>query len=281
MATIKIEYSSEFFNIKDTLECGQVFRFIPYKKGYAVFSLDKTCYAYNENNLAVIECDEKDRDYFINYFDLDREYLNIFNAVKDFGVHLITHSATLGKGIRILNQDKFETLLSFIISQNNNIPRIKKIIEALCQNFGEKRQTFDYTYYTFPSATALANASLEKLYSLGLGYRAPYIKTVSECVENGLNLDEINTFNNQDLKEKLLSLHGVGPKVCDCVMLFGFRRTACFPVDTWIEKVYVENLNGKEKDRKKIAKELTEKFGDNSGYVQQYLFYYKRSLENK
>lgn len=281
MAMIKIEYNSNFFNVKDTLECGQVFRFIPYKKGYAVFSLDKTCLVYNENNLAVIECEEKDKDYFVNYFDLDRDYLKINKLVKGYGVDLITHSANLGKGIRILNQDKFETLLSFVISQNNNIPRIKKIIEALCQNFGKERQAFDYTYHTFPSPTALASATLESLYSLGLGYRAPYIKSISECVSNGLNLKEIATCGDNELKEKLLSLHGVGPKVCDCVMLFGFRRTKCFPVDTWIEKVYRENMNGEEKDRKKISKELTDKFGENSGYVQQYLFYYKRSLENK
>jgi len=281
MAIVKVEYNREYFDVKDTLECGQTFRFIPYKMGYAVFSLDKTCYVYNQDDFAIIECEEQDREYFINYFDLGRDYSKISTRVKDLGIDVITKSATLGKGIRILNQDRFETLLSFIISQNNNIPRIRKIIEGLSTSFGEERQGFGYTYHTFPSAKALSNATLEQLYSLGLGYRAPYIKAVSTSIVNGLNLDNIATMGDQELKEKLLSLHGVGPKVCDCVMLFGFRRTTSFPVDTWIEKVYIENMNGREKDRKKIAKELSLKFGEDSGYVQQYLFYYKRTLENK
>ena len=281
MAVVRLEYSSEFFNVKDTLECGQVFRFIPYEKGYAVFSLAKTCYAYNENDLAIIECEESDKDYFVNYFDLDRDYSKILKTASDYNIDLITNSARLGKGIRILNQDKFETLLSFIISQNNNIPRIKKTIEGLCSKFGDKIQGFKYTYHSFPSVEQLLGATDEDLKALGLGYRAPYIKSIVMAVQQGLNLDEIARLGDIELKEKLQSLLGVGPKVCDCVMLFGFRRTNSFPVDTWIEKVYLENMSGKQKDRKKIAQELSNKFGEYAGYVQQYLFYYKRSLENK
>ncbi len=279
MATVKLEYEAEFFSVKDTLECGQVFRFIPYKKGYAVFSRDKTAYAYNENGKAYVECESADKEYFINYFDLNRDYSKIYEYALSLGVDVIGLSARLGKGIRLLNQDREETLFSFIVSQNNNIPRIKKIIENLCFTLGEEKRGFDYTYHAFPSALDMSKAPIELFYSFGLGYRAPYVKELGELIANGLRIDDMNDLSAQDLRGKLLNIKGVGPKVCDCVMLFGFKRTASFPVDTWIEKVYIENMNGREKDRVKIAKELTERFKENSGYIQQYLFYYKRTLE--
>jgi N-glycosylase/DNA lyase len=277
---IKIEFSSEFFNIKDTLECGQIFRFIPYKIGYKVFSLDKCCYCYNSDNLAVIECLESDERYFRDFFDLSRDYSVIYNNALMEG-SVISLSARLGKGIRILNQNPIENLFSFIVSQNNNIPRIKKIIENLCSALGEKRTQFNDTYYTFPSILAMARQTEEFYKSIGLGYRAEYIRRLAVEINNGLDINEFNKLSTPDLKKRLIEIYGVGPKVADCVLLFGYHRSDSFPVDTWIEKVYVDNFNGKIKDRQKIAKYFVDKFKDNSGYYQQYLFYYKRSLEQK
>ena len=277
---VKVEFNSEFFNVKDTLECGQVFRFIPFKEGYKVFSLDKCCYCYNKGEKAIIECFESEKEYFINYFDLERDYKSIYNSALN-EEDILSNCAKLGKGIRILNQDIVETLISFIVSQNNNIPRIKKILEKLCFELGEKRTQFNDTYYTFPSISRMASENVEFYRSIGLGYRAEYVKRLVVAINDGLDIKSFSNLSSSELKKRLIKIHGVGPKVADCVMLFGFHKSDSFPVDTWIEKVYRENFNGKLKDREKIAKYFTDRFKDKSGYYQQYLFYYKRSLEQK
>ncbi len=277
MKTIII--SSEFFNIKDTLECGQIFRYKPREKGYLVYSMDKCAYVYTEDGYTFISVLEEDYKYFYNYFDLDNDYSKIYNSAINENVAVLTKSAQLGKGVRILNQDKIETLFSFIISQNNNIPRIKGIIEKLCENLGEKKVFNGVEYYSFPTAKTLAKKEIEFFYSVGLGYRAPYIKRLAEEITAGLDVGGFSSLDTITLKKSLVNIYGVGPKVADCVSLFGFHRTDSFPVDTWIEKVYKQDFNGEIKDRKKIAEYFVNKFKKNSGYYQQYLFYYKRSLE--
>lgn len=277
----KIVYDGQFFNIKDTLTCGQVFRFLPFKNGYLIKTMDRCAYVYQDNQNAVIEGDEKDEKYFYNYFDLDRDYNKIYTDCHNENVDILTISANAGKGIRILNQDKNETAFSFIISQNNNIPRIKSTIEKLCLGLGDKKTFMGEEYYAFPSYEKIANATLEFLREIGLGYRAEYIKCFAESIVNGLSLESLSGLSTPDLKKNLISMHGIGPKVADCITLFAFHRSDSFPVDTWIEKVYREDLKGTLKDRGKISDELVKKFGENAGYYQQYLFYYKRSIENK
>jgi N-glycosylase/DNA lyase len=277
----KIIYDSEYFNILDTLECGQVFRFIPYKQGFRVHSLDKCAYCYTVENKTIIECEDKDYDYFYNYFDLDRDYSKIHRSAIDFGVRILTTSASLGKGIRILNQDPFETTISFLISQNNNIPRIKSLIEKLCVNLGEKKQFLGEEYYAFPSLEKLKTQTVEFYKNLGFGYRANYLLNTVEFLQNHLDILSLKSLSTTDLKSVLLSVNGIGPKVADCITFFGFRKTDSFPVDTWIEKIYREDFNGELKSRQKMAEYFVEKFGFNAGYFQQYLFYYKRSKENK
>ena len=277
MKTIKV--SGEFFNVKDTLECGQTFRFKPYEKGFLVNALDKCAYAYNDGDFAYIQCEDGEQDFFYNYFDLSRDYLAVYNAALDEKVEILTKAATLGKGIRILNQDPEEMLFSFIVSQNNNIPRIKGIIERLCLAIGEKKNFDGKEYYSFPNAKAISEKPLEFFSSVGLGYRAAYIKRLGEEINGGLDVKSFSSLSTGELKQKLVSLYGVGPKVADCALLFGFHRSNSFPVDTWIEKVYFEDFKGKEKNRNKITSYFTDRFKENSGYFQQYLFYYKRSLE--
>ena len=281
MQTVKMTFLSEYFDPLSTLDCGQIFRFSPFDKGFLVVSKDKCAYLYKDNDLSIIECEEKDKGYFYNFFDLDRDYKAIFDMAKAQNVEILTKSANVGKGIRILNQDKQETLFSFIISQNNNIPRIKNIIEKLCLNLGEKRAFKGREYYTFPTAQKMAEMAEEFYLGLSLGYRAKYIKSLADNVANGLNVDEFDKLDTEQLKLKLQSLLGVGPKVADCVALFGYHRSDSFPVDTWIEKVYKEDFLGNIKDRKKIAEYFVKTFKDNAGYYQQYLFYYKRSMEKQ
>ena len=241
----KILVKSEYFSVKDTLECGQVFRFTPFKNGYKVFSLDKCCYCYNDSENAVIECDDGDVQYFSNYFDLDRDYKEIVLSAQKENIEILTKASKIGKGIRILNQNKEETLFSFIISQNNNIPRIKGIIEKLCLNLGDEKEFDGEKYFSFPSVDKLASMGEDFYKKIGLGYRAGYIKAVAEKINGGYSIESISTLSTEELKKELVSMHGIGPKVADCVAFFGFRKTDSFPVDTWIEKVYKEDLGGK------------------------------------
>lgn len=277
----KILFPNEFFNIKDTLECGQLFRFVPYKKGYAVHTLDKRAYLYEDGYDSVIECNDCDVDYFYRYFDLARDYSEIYRSALGESVDVLSQAANLGKGIRILNQDKTEALFSFIVSQNNNIPRIKGIIEKLCSSLGDKKVFGNETYYSFPAPEKMARADVDFYKSIGLGYRAEYIRRLAVDITDGFNINSLTDLPTKSLKARLTELYGVGVKVADCVSLFGFHRADAFPVDTWTEKVYLQDFGGVLKDRAKIADWFVQKFGDNSGYYQQYLFYYKRIKENK
>ncbi len=268
----KLIYDSEFFDIKDTLECGQIFRFKPFKDGYLIFSLGNACYAYKSGDKTVVETD--DEEYFYKFFDLGEDYSRIFGYAMQCDFDVVKKSASAGKGIRILRQDPEEMLYSFIISQNNNIPRIKGIIEKTCSALGDRKEFMGEEYYAFPSSEKLAEKD-EKFYSeLGYGYRAGYMTAVSKAMTEGFKIDD--SLPTAMLKAKLLTLKGVGPKVADCISLFGYHRTDSFPVDTWIEKLYVEDFGGTEKDRKKITEYFQNLFGEYSGYVQQYVFFYKR-----
>ena len=267
---MKFDFDSTYFNPLHTLDCGQVFRFSPYKEGFLVNSADKIAYVHTDGAKTVVESEQT--DYFYNYFDLGRDYSKIVDDVSKFNIPLLSRSAQMCRGLRILNQNREEMIYSFIISQNNNIPRIKGIINRICSALGEKISSPFGEYYAFPTSSALADADISVFTNAGAGYRDIYLSETSKriCAEGIENLETLST---KELKEKLLTYKGIGPKVADCVALFGFRKTDSFPVDTWIEKVYREDFNGTESNREKIAKYLIDTFGENSGFVQQYLFY--------
>lgn len=275
----KIITEEEFFNVKDTLECGQIFRFKPFEKGYLVFSKDRACYACNENGKAIIECKTDDEEYFRNFFDLSRDYSSIYSRAKKSEYDIVSLAAEAGKGIRILNQDKTETLFSFLTSQNNRIPRIKSIIERTCAARGVKNSFSGEEYYAFPLPKELFDENVGFYNGLGYGYRSDFIRsTAKRLIENADELDKMTALSTKELKESLMSFKGVGPKVADCVSLFAYHKTDAFPVDTWIEKLYREDFNGAEKNRNKINEFFVNSFGEDSGYIQQYVFYYKRSI---
>lgn len=270
---VKLDFNGEFFNPKDVLTCGQTFRFRQYKQGYLVFTRDKACYVYTDNGRTFVECE--DGGYFYNYFDLGREYARIIDKARAFGVPLLTRGCEAGKGLRLLNQDGEEMIFSYIISQNNNIPRISSIIERLCVGAGEKRQFLGETYYTFPTAAALAEKPREFFSALGAGYRDEYLYSAADKLAKE-GTDGLYSLTDSRLKNKLLTFKGIGAKVADCICLFGFGRRSCFPVDTWIEKIYREDFGGTLKDRNKISDYFCSLFGEEAGYIQQYLFYAKR-----
>lgn len=270
---MKFDYDAEYFNPVHTLECGQTFRFAGYKDGYRVCSADKICYVHSDGVKTTVESD--DADYFYSYFDLDRDYKKIADKAVSFNVPLLTRSAESCKGLRILNQNREEMIYSFIISQNNNIPRIKGIIERICAGLGESKPSSFGAYYAFPASAEIAGAGAEFFRRAGAGYRDVYLVGTAQriCAEG---LGGLEGMDGQKLKKRLLTYKGVGPKVADCIALFGFNKTDSFPVDVWIEKVYREDFGGAIKDRNKICAYFTDLFGEYSGYIQQYLFYGKR-----
>lgn len=270
---MKFDFDAQYFNPEHTLECGQVFRFTPFKNGYLVLSADKACYVHSDGIKTVVE--SGDGDYFYNYFDLNRDYSLIAQKAKSYNIPLLTRSAENCKGLRILNQNREEMIYSFIISQNNNIPRIKGIIEKICAGLGEKKPCEFGEYNAFPSSAALAGAEVSFFRACGAGYRDAYLaETAKRILKEGIS--DLENLDGQALKKKLLTYKGIGGKVADCIALFGFGKTDSFPVDTWIEKIYREDFKGELKNREKIAEYFKNEFGEYSGYIQQYLFYGKR-----
>lgn len=269
----KFDFDAKYFNPGHTLDCGQVFRFRPHKDGFIALSADKACFVRSDGFKTVVESD--DCDYFYKYFDLNRDYSKIVEKAKSFDIPLLTRSAEICKGLRILNQNREEMIYSFIISQNNNIPRIKGIINRICEGLGEKRSSPFGEYYTFPSSQTLAETDVSFFKAAGAGYRDCYLVETSKRI-SAEGISRLEGLDAAALKKELLTYKGVGPKVADCISVFGFGKTDSFPVDTWVEKVYKEDFGGRLKDRNKIAEYFVNAFGEYSSFVQQYLFYGKR-----
>lgn len=262
-----IIHDAKDFNIRQTLDCGQIFRYKIEDDLAVVFSQDKCAKIITEKDKIIILTD--DVDFFEHFFDLKTDYSKIKTELKKdaFLVDVVDY----GYGIRILNNNVYEMIISFIISANNNISRIKKSIEYLCEHFGKNKGD----YFAFPTLQELKSVTVEDYVKAGLGYRAPQM---FETVQS-LKIQDIENLKSKPPKEQfdfLVSLKGVGEKVANCVMLFGLGVKNAFPVDTWINKVYNKLTNRTETDRKKITKELTQRYGNLSGYAQQYFFYYFR-----
>lgn len=270
-----ITIDDKFFNVHDTLNCGQVFRFFQKNGDYYCLSKDKMAKLSQTNGKVIIETD--DESYFENYLDLTRDYEKLIDDICASNIQKVVLSSKKYSGIHILKQDKEEAFFSFIVSQNNNIPRIKSTIEKLCRALGEKKCFLNEVYYSFPTAENFANSDLSVLKDAGLGYRAEYIKEAAIKICDGqIDFTRLDLLTTEELKKELLKIKGVGDKVANCVTLFGFNRGDSFPVDTWIEKIYREDFGGTLTDRKKINRYFLDLFKENSGYVQQYLFYAKR-----
>ena len=253
------------FDPKATLECGQVFRYKKTDGGYEVIATDKRCEILSDDEGFFMLTDSE--RFFKNYFDFDRNYDTIINNIK--ANDKLAKMADFGKGIRILNQDPIETVFSFIISANNNILRIKLILERLCTSLGKDMGG----YFAFPSLKDLASVD-ESFYSgIGAGYRANYLTNTAKALLD-IDVEELKNLDTGSLRAKLLQLKGVGRKVADCILLFGFHRTDVFPVDTWIKKVFAKSYG--DVPAEKLSEILVKTYGEYSGYVQQYLFYYAR-----
>lgn len=259
---------TEQFVSEHILDCGQVFRYRNNGDCHTIWAEDKICLLQKANNCVTIKSD--DIDYFINYFDLNRDYGKIKESLQDF--EGLEQALEYGKGIRILNQDPYEMIISFIISANNNIPRIKGIIESICTALGEHKDG----YYAFPTKEALASVDERFFESIGAGYRARYLADTAKRLLT-FDVEGIRNLDTASARKELTSLMGVGNKVADCILLFGYHKTDLFPVDTWSKKIYHGLSMPDTNNVNVMSKNLVDKFGSLSGYAQQYLFYYYRS----
>ena len=255
------------FDVIQTLNCGQIFRFVIDGNSAKVYSTDK--FAYITWDSEKIEIHTDDVEYFYNFFDFDRDYSKIKDELRKD--EFLKSAVDYGSGIRIINNDAYEIIISFIISANNNIKRIKNSIEYLCQHFGK----YMGSYYAFPTLNELKKITIQQFKQAGLGYRAEQMyMTVQRLVD--VDIENLKSEEKDQQFKFLLSLKGVGEKVANCIMLFGLGVKDVFPVDTWINKVYNDLTHSNTTDRKKITQELTTRYKDLSGYAQQYFFYYYR-----
>ncbi|MBO5394431.1 MAG: DNA-3-methyladenine glycosylase 2 family protein [Clostridia bacterium] len=268
---IKI-FDKRQFSPRHILDCGQVFCYD--KRGDNYIS-------YPQNQFAeIIEFEKyyliktKNVDFFVDYFDLSTNYEKIKCELGSF--QMLKEPILFGYGIRILNQDLFETLLSFIISANNNIKRIKVILNNIRRALGEK---IGDNVYSLPTYEVLKAQDEDFYKKAGAGYRAKYLIKMLHQITPQL-LEEWRKLDTAALRTKLVSIAGVGPKVADCILLFGYHRGDSFPVDTWMAKMY--NMYFEPIENRNIMRDnLVKQFGKNSGYAQQYLFYYIKENNQK
>lgn len=266
--------NADTFTPEGALASGQVFRFGCKENG--VWWVNSGGYHAEIESIApqnyIIHT--KNPNFFANYFDFYTNYDMILSRLGKF--EILGSALEYGKGVRLLRQPLVEVIVDFIISANNNIPRIRNSVTAIATNFGQKMEWG----YAFPDLGSLKQITEKDFVKFGCGYRAPYLVETIQKISEPMFLENLSKLKTLELRKELLKLKGIGPKVADCILLFGFNRFDVFPVDTWIDKVYHEDFKGLETKREKIAEWFVQTFGMDSGYCQQYLFYYKRKNIN-
>lgn len=266
------------FHPRHTFDCGQCFRWSRDDDGSytGVVGTRVINVAVVDNKLIIDNITiEEFENTFINYLDLKRDYSAIKKVYEKDA--FLKSAMEFGWGIHILNQDIFECLISFIISTQNQIPRIKKIVNGISEIFGDKIEYKGKNYYTFPTAEQLKYAKSEDFSSLKAGYRGAYIVDAVEKVLTGeVKLDLVKKMSYADAKAELMKIKGVGPKVADCVLLFSAGKSEAFPVDVWVKRTMNRLYMEKESNEKQILAFANEYFGEYAGFAQQYMFYYSR-----
>lgn len=275
------------FDPKDIFECGQAFRWNKKEDmSYDTIAFGKMINVKKEDKDLILtgtDLEDFNRIWY-NYFDLDRDYGQIKEILsKD---PILKEAIEFGPGIRILNQEPFEIMISFIISANNQIPRIKKSIELIAQDYGREIKSSinssidDTSYYSFPTAEDLAKALPEDLRARAkVGFRDKRIVETSKILAKGdLDIEEIFQMTRDQGKDLLMTLPGIGPKVSDCILLFGFNKDEAFPVDVWVKRVMEHFYLKEDTNVKHIGAHGAKIFGKLAGFAQQYLFYYAREM---
>ncbi len=270
------------FDLQKIADSGQCFRFNKCADGYSVVAEDKYVFIrqHGESGIEIagadseyeLSCSEKEyEDFWKNYFDLETSYSGIRGLIDKSEDEYLYNASVYGKGIRILRQDPWEMLISFIISQRKNIPAIKASVEKVCALAGKKiaMDPEGNAIYSFPTPKELAKVSIEQLSACSLGYRDKYVHQAAMDVASGAcDLETYKGLSDEELMEKLLALYGVGVKVANCEILFGYHRLDAFPKDVWINRVL---------EQRYPKGFMFDKYAPYNGVMQQYLFFYSRS----
>ena len=283
------------FKLKHIFECGQIFRFEEIADGhFIIIALGKVIELKEEGHNILIynSTEEEVKNVWIKYLDLDRDYSEIKKELsKD---SLLRESIEFGYGVRVLNQNPFEMLLSFIISARNNIPSIKKTVNKISMKWGKEIEYKGKTYYTFPDILDIKDAKLEEIQETGASFRSKYIVDTIQNVYSAIkrnsitgdgkellkyDLDYIKSLTDDECHAALQEFKGVGSKVADCIMLFSMEKTSAFHVDVWVKRAMIHFYGAEDASLNKIRIFGRNKFGKLAGFAQQYLFYYAR--ENK
>ena len=266
------------FDLKHIFDCGQCFRWNEDADGsYVGVARGKALrIKQSGDSVTLFGTSEEDfRNIWYDYFDLARDYGEIKKSLS--GDSVMRTAISYGEGIRILNQDLWETVVSFIISASNNIPRIKGIVERLCKLCGKEIEYMGEVYYSFPDAETLASLTVEDIAPIRAGFRDKYILDAARRFASG-DIDEkyIHSLDAEGAKKELLRINGIGNKVANCILLFGLSHTEAFPVDVWIKRIMEYCYFGSERSIGEVAAFAEEKFGALGGFAQQYLFFYAR-----
>jgi len=277
--------NQESFELKHIFDCGQCFRWNKQEDGsYTGIFKGNVLNVQKIDNKIIFKgiVNGNIKEVVEDYFDLNRNYEILKSELSKIDKYLKS-SIEYGYGIRILNQDLWETIISFIISANNNIPRIKGIIERISKKYGKEIEWKGEKYYTFPTPKELKDATVQDFRELGLGFRDIRLYETTHMILDGkFDIERVHKeIDTLKVREQLLSLSGVGPKVADCILLFStLKRFDVFPIDVWVRRVmnelYIKNEDETKVDKKEIMKIANEKFGNIEGLAQQYLFYWKR-----
>ena len=266
------------FNTKHIFECGQCFRWNKESDGsYTIVAYGKVINVKSDNNKIII-LNTNIEDYnsiWYNYFDLGRDYYNIKQDLsKD---PIMEKAIQYGNGIRILKQEPWETLISFIVSANNRISMISKSLNLLSKLYGQAIIYQGNTYYSFPTAESLAQLDVDDIRQCKAGFRCKYIKKAAEIINNGeIILEDIKHRDVSQGRKELIKIPGVGFKVADCILLFAVQKYSVYPIDVWVKRVtehFYLSYDSKIDDIYEFARN---NFGDLAGFAQQYLFYYAR-----
>lgn len=265
------------FSLHATFQSGQCFRFYPYKNGYAgVAGCHPMIVLPDENGFFIHVATKAPEEFVLNYLDAGYDYLAAQEALSAHPY--LKEAAEAAKGMRILRQEVFEVIVSFLLSQNNHITRISKLVEAVCKAYGKRVSFEGAEFFAFPAPESLAMASEQELRALGCGYRAPYIAETARLIASGaFSLQALAALPDKEAGLMLQTLPGVGPKVAACILLFGLHRFSAFPVDTWIRKTMrsfcEESATDKAMENYGMAC-----FAERAGLAGQYLFYHARGV---
>lgn len=263
------------FNLEKISQSGQCFRVRKFEDGvYRFISGDDVIYIQETGSHQFsVSCGiDEWNSIWSPYFDLSRCYSEIYN--KECDKHPFIHEAmAYGRGLRILHQNPWEMLITFIVSQRKNIPSISKSVELLATRYGHLIETEYENLYSFPLPHDLAQISEEELLNCRLGYRTQYVlDAIHQVVTGNLDLNSLFSYNDEQLIQELQKVHGVGKKVANCIALFAYGRMACVPVDIWISRAIENDCGGQSP---------FDLFKENAGIIQQYVFYYMKSHQPK